>query len=371
MAEADELGQPGFKADPTASRAVVARRRSHTAPVDAVASRPAFARREASSPRTAVGVAQARTPCHVGRRGRHAGARHTRLAHAATATAGSTVARVARHVDAHAAAHHVGRCAGGEACATAQSCPGAQRLPQLPQLVGSELTSVHAEPHMIRGAGQVLMHAPPLHTCPALHARPHIPQLDPSVSGLTHAEPHRSCPTGHVQRPPEHAVPAGHAVPQAPQLPLSEEVSTQAPPHIMRGAVQPVTLLQVPPLHTCVEVQRVPHAPQFDSSVCVSRQNAPQSVRPVGQPIIMASGGGGLMSGGGGLMSGGGGLMSGGGGLASPASGSGLLPMPLPPRAGPQAVRATRIRAERRVYGRWLGMNEDSRRGDGQRTIVG
>ena len=45
-----------------------------------------------------------------------------------------------------------------------QSCPAAQRFPQRPQLVRSDETSVQLAPHIIRGAGQVLMHAPLLQT---------------------------------------------------------------------------------------------------------------------------------------------------------------------------------------------------------------
>lgn len=89
-----------------------------------------------------------------------------------------------------------------------QLWPVAQRLPQLPQLVGSVLVSVQPDEHIVLGAVHVVV------------------------------EP--------VQLPLTQRCPDEQAKPQRPQLPTSLDTSTQVVPHITRGAVQvPVEPVQV------------------------------------------------------------------------------------------------------------------------------
>jgi hypothetical protein len=53
-----------------------------------------------------------------------------------------------------------------------------------PQWFGSFCPSTHAPAQSMRGAPQVVLQAPPLHTVPEGHACPHVPQLALSVTAF-------------------------------------------------------------------------------------------------------------------------------------------------------------------------------------------
>src|SRR5580692_2155770 len=67
-----------------------------------------------------------------------------------------------------------------------QDSPGAQALPQEPQLRLSLARSVHAPPHSV----EQVTHAPLVQTALARQAWPHEPQLASSAVRSTHAPPH-------------------------------------------------------------------------------------------------------------------------------------------------------------------------------------
>jgi hypothetical protein len=66
-------------------------------------------------------------------------------------------------------------------------CPVGQRVPQVPQLAGSELRFAQAAPQKVVPPGQP--QTPPTHDCAPGHTLPQRPQLLRSALVFTHAVP--------------------------------------------------------------------------------------------------------------------------------------------------------------------------------------
>lgn len=166
----------------------------------------------------------------------------------------------------------------------------AHACPQKPQLPLSFVRSTHDVPHLAMPAPQFTAHAPLLQTCPPVHRLPHMPQLLPSELTSAHvpAPPppipkppmHAVSPVGQLQLPPLHVAPFGHTLPQPPQSRVFVCVSTHAPfmPHDVSPVGQPA--VHVPLTHWLPGPQRFPHVPQLRGSLVVSVHTPLQLVVP-------------------------------------------------------------------------------------------
>jgi hypothetical protein len=116
--------------------------------------------------------------------------------------------------------------------------PAPQTVPQVLQLLGSEVVSTHAVPHSFDvGAVQLMVHEVPLHAATPLpavgpgHAEPQTPPLPQPLAGLGawQVPPQSSIPLGHLHSLLWQVVPPEHAVVQLPQYSEFVVVSTQLP----------------------------------------------------------------------------------------------------------------------------------------------
>jgi hypothetical protein len=162
--------------------------------------------------------------------------------------------------------------------------PPRQRMPQPPQLLTSELTSTHANPHCVWSGVHCVLHAELEQTCPLAHAFLHAPQSAGSDVRSTQPPPQSVSPSGHVaviaHWPSAHTPPWPQTLPHAPQFSGSLLVSTQPPPHAVSPPPQPPGQL---PFAHAPPVQTLPHAPQLLASVWGSTQAPLQSVSPAAQ----------------------------------------------------------------------------------------
>ena len=153
-----------------------------------------------------------------------------------------------------------------------------QRVPQLPQLVGSTRTSVQKPWHDTWGAGHWLTQAPARQASLGAQTMLQPPQLKRSDSASTQLVPHCSRPAAHwaTQLAAWHSWPLGQTLPHAPQFWASESRLEQVPLHSFKGALQ----VQLPCTQLCSAVQVPVQLPQCWESRCKSTQAPPQLVRP-------------------------------------------------------------------------------------------
>ena len=111
----------------------------------------------------------------------------------------------------------------------AQSPFAQTRLPrqiceQNPQLFLSVCRSTQALPQRASPEPQLVAHVPALQTSPNMQRLPQLPQLRGSDCRITHTPPRgplqTTSPGAHKHVPFMHVAPAAHALPQLPQSPL-------------------------------------------------------------------------------------------------------------------------------------------------------
>jgi hypothetical protein len=112
--------------------------------------------------------------------------------------------------------------------------PGAQMLPHMPQLVGSERTFTHDGPQVTLGGGHGVPQTPPVQLALRGHCTPHPPQFWGSLSVFVQPVPQSVCPVGHIvplQIPIAQIWPLAHTRLQPPQLFGSLSTSVHIPLH--------------------------------------------------------------------------------------------------------------------------------------------
>jgi hypothetical protein len=169
----------------------------------------------------------------------------------------------------------------------------AQVLPQEPQFVGLDCRFTHCVPHGVSPVWHPhvpLMQAcavderPPSGSVPA-QALPQLPQLLRSELGCTHCEPHNVYPVPQEQLPLTQVWVPTHALPQLPQLFLSVCKFAQTPVAPVPQGVQPVPpQLQAPFLQVSGRVHALPQSPQLSASVITLAQMPGPQFLPVVQP---------------------------------------------------------------------------------------
>jgi hypothetical protein len=164
-----------------------------------------------------------------------------------------------------------------------QDRPGAQALPQEPQLAGSIWVSTHVPLQEVKPAAQACWQLPDAQTCPAEHLVAQEPQCLGSLARLVHTVVAPSAQTTfgelHTQADWVQTSPAGQTTLHPPQWEALELVSTQVPVAEAGGqsaTVEGVVLQTHAPAAQVPRPQERPHVPQFAGSVCWSTQASPQ-----------------------------------------------------------------------------------------------
>jgi hypothetical protein len=144
------------------------------------------------------------------------------------------------------------------------------------------MVSTHAVPQVVRL--QVDLHAPAEHQKPGAQALPQRPQLLASLEVSTHLPEHR-VPVAHAHALLLQIIPIAHAWLQPPQFIASLVVLTHEVPQ-RAVPVGHAVAMQVPPVHTWPVEQRWLHAPQLAPSVIRFTQAPAHGVVPFAQTCI-------------------------------------------------------------------------------------
>lgn len=161
------------------------------------------------------------------------------------------------------------------------AAPGAQVMPQPPQLPGSVRGSTQLLPQLSWPTGQVDTQRPEEQMALPPHTVVQPPQWKRSFCRSTQPVPQVDSGGVHAatQVPCEQTAPPGQPTPHAPQFAASARVSVHWPLQFERGALQ----LQPPEMHSSRASHAVPHAPQLRRSAETSMHRPPQNDCPLGQ----------------------------------------------------------------------------------------
>lgn len=158
--------------------------------------------------------------------------------------------------------------------------PPAHTLPQVPQLLGSELRSRQAPAQLVSPALQEAEQVPWLQTWLLAHAVPHAPQWAGSEARLAHTPAHTVSPAGHTHLDCRHDISGPQTCPHTPQLASSELRFTHLSPHITRPMAQLTSAdTSVPPSAASVFT---PASPSFGAP---SPASSPASSPVPGSPV--------------------------------------------------------------------------------------
>ncbi len=167
-----------------------------------------------------------------------------------------------------------------------------QEESQAPQWIGLVARSTQLVPQVSSPESQPVVHTPSEHTVPVGQMVPQVPQLLPSELVCAQPDAHNALPLRHWQAPPVQICPTVHAAPQAPQCSALDCSATHAPKQseyplgqTSDGAPEPSSSFEHPPKITSTAAtsseHREAHTPQpctrFPRSITVPSKQSKAS----------------------------------------------------------------------------------------------